>query len=314
MGEATQRALTSRTEATDASHRPHADVEAAQRFRERRITTHDGLSLYAREYGPEDGGRTPLLCLPGITRNCRDFHDLAQHVAADRRVVCPDMRGRGKSDYDPNPKNYRPEPLLGDVLDLITAFGLSRCVILGTSMGGFLAMGVAIARPRALAGVILNDVSPDVNREALAYIASYVTEYKPQPNWQAAARYGRELVGKGWDKDEETWLRLAHQTYSEGPDGMLYLDYDPALVGPLNSLISGRAEQRDLWPLFRALRRVPTLAVRGALSQVLTAETLHKMAQEKPDLEAVTVAGVGHAPLLDEPEAASAIDGFLARI
>lgn len=308
-----QRALT-RAETAEASAPPQADGASQRLFREHRITTQDDLSLYAREYGPETGGRTPLLCLPGITRNCRDFHDLAQHVAADRRVVCPDMRGRGKSDYDPNPKNYRPEVLLGDVLDLMTALGLSRCVTLGTSMGGFLAMGIAIVRPRALAGVILNDVSPDVNREALGYIASYVTEYKAQPNWLAAASYGRELVGKGWDKDDETWLRLAHQTYSEGSDGMLYLDYDPALVGPLNNLIRGRAERFDLWRLFRALRRVPTLAVRGALSQVLTAETLRKMAQEKPDLDEVTVAGVGHAPLLDEPEAIAAIDGFLARI
>ena len=287
---------------------------AASGFRERWISTQDNRSLYVREYGPRAGGRTPLLCLPGLTRNCRDFHDLALHLAGERRVVCPDLRGRGRSARETDWRNYRPETLLGDVMHLMAATDLHPAVIIGTSLGGILAMGVAVMRPRALAGVILNDTGPKMEPEGTRFIAAYIAENKAQPSWEAAAHYVRELVGQTWDKDDATWLRIARQSYSEGPDGKLYLDYDPAIARPLRDTMKGGKPSFDLWQLYGGLRHVPALLLRGEHSIVLTDETVAEMIRAKPDLTSVTVAGVGHAPLLDEPEALRAIDAFLSQL
>ncbi len=290
-----------------------ADEDGAG-FREHRLTAQDGRSLYAREYGPVTGGAVPVLCLPGLTRNHRDFHRLAQRLARDRRVVCPDMRGRGRSDWDPSPRNYRPEVLLLDVIHIITAFRLHPCVLIGTSLGGLLSMGVAVVEPRTVAGIVLNDSSPGSDPQSLHDIARYVDEYKVQPNWDAAARYARELIGRDWSWDDATWLRLARQTYSKGRDGMLHLDYDREIAWPLRQLLAGSGPRRDLWTLFKALKRIPAVAVRGALSNVLSEATFERMTVEKPDLVTVTVPGVGHAPLLEEAEVRHAIDELLARV
>jgi len=289
---------------------PTPEPALATRPRESRVTMQDGRQLFVVEYGPRQDDLPPLLCLPGLTRNRRDFEALAKRLSTARRIVMADMRGRGNSDHDPNPKNYAADKDLSDVLHLLDALRLHDCIILGTSFGGFLAMGVALARPRALRGVILNDVGPHLESGAQKFILDYVTAMKPQPDWAAAAAYARDLIGHGWDKDDNTWQRLARQSYVKGPDGILRLDYDPGIAWPLKHMRS-QADQVDLWALFGALKNVPTLALRGALSGVLLADTLIRMADAKPDLQCVTVPGVGHAPLLDEPAALVAIDEFL---
>jgi len=292
---------------------PAPEPEPPTRPRETRVTMQDGHQLFVAEYGPRHDDLPPLLCLPGLTRNRRDFEALAEGLSAARRVVVADMRGRGNSDHDPNPKNYAADKILGDVLHLLDALRLHDCIILGTSFGGFLAMGIALTRPRALRGVILNDAGPHLEAGAQQFILDYVKAMKPQPDWATAAAYARDLIGQGWDKDDDAWQRLARQSYVEGPDGTLRLDYDPGIAWPLEHM-RNRADQVDLWALFGALENVPTLALRGALSGVLTADTLGRMADAKPDLRCVTVPGVGHAPLLDEPAALAAIDEFLDRI
>lgn len=277
-------------------------------FRARRITARDGLALYVRDYGDPHAPRTPLLCLPGLTRNGADFARLAQRLAADRRVVCPDYRGRGRSERDRNWRHYAPQACLDDLAQVMAALGLERVVVLGTSFGGLLAMGLAVLKPGCVAGVILNDIGPEVRAGGLDRLIAYIATDRPQPDWSAAAAFLRQTLPTLSLRSEDDWLEFARGTYRSGPDGMLHFDWDVRLVRTL-----GAGAVPDLWPLFRAIGRIPALALRGGVSEILAEATFARMADAKPDLVSVTVPGVGHAPSLEEPEARDAIDDFLAR-
>jgi pimeloyl-ACP methyl ester carboxylesterase len=279
-------------------------------FRERRITARDGLSLYLRDYGNALSPKTPLLCLSGLTRNSADFARLAARVSGERRVICPDYRGRGRSDYDPNWRNYEARILLDDIANILAALGIERAVVLGTSLGGLLAMGLAAAKPMAVAGAILNDVGPTVETAGLELILRYISADRPQPDWPTAAQYLRRSLPQLWFASDEDWLDFARGTYREGADGTLHFDWDIRLAWLLRK---SRGAAPDLWPLYRALGRVPVLALRGATSDILSAMTFERMARENPALAAVTVPGVGHAPSLDEAVAREAVDEFLHR-
>lgn len=279
-------------------------------FHERWITSQDGLKLYYRDYGNPLSARTPLLCLTGLTRNSADFADLAERHAGERRVLCPDYRGRGRSAYDANWRNYQPPVYLNDIAHLLAAAGTHRVIVLGTSLGGLLAMGLAVLRPTTVAAAVLNDIGPDVIGGGIARILDYIGVDHPQPDWASAAAYLRQLLPTLSIKTEEGWLKMARATYRAGPDGMLHFDWDVNLARPFAVATNAIP---DLWPYFRALRRIPTLAFRGALSDVLSAETFERMALAKPDLERVTVADVGHAPNFNEPDAAAAVDAFIRR-
>jgi pimeloyl-ACP methyl ester carboxylesterase len=279
-------------------------------FRERRVTSRDGLTLYTRDYGDPFSPRTPLLCLPGLTRNSADFARLAGRLCRDRRVLCPDYRGRGRSDYDPDWRHYEAHTLLDDLANLLAALGVERVVVLGTSLGGILAMGLAVLKPMALAGAILNDIGPVVEGGGLGQILAFIALDRPQPDWPTATQFLRRTLPHLGLASDEDWLEFARGTYREGADGALHFDYDVRLVRPL---AAGTAAVPDLWPYFRALGRVPALALRGEASDILSAATLERMAREKPDLVSVTVPGVGHAPSLDEASARKAIDEFLER-
>jgi pimeloyl-ACP methyl ester carboxylesterase len=284
------------------------------RFRERFFTSQDGLRLYFRDYGGGGAGgrdRPAVLCLPGLARNSKDFHHVAQRLAFERRVVCPDYRGRGRSDYDPNWRNYEARTYVGDLRHLLAALNLHRVVVIGTSLGGMLAMALAVAAPQALEGAVINDVGPEVDAAGLGRIVRYIRGCRPQPDWEAAARYLRQSMPNLSIETNEDWIKLARNTYRERDDGLLHPDWDANLAKPL---LRKREPPPDLWPLFRALRPVPTLALRGGASDVLSAETFARMKAEKPDLVQVTLAGVGHPPFLGEPEAVAAIDAFLASL
>lgn len=284
-------------------------------FRDGFLTAEDGLRLYYRDYGHDgrarERRRTPVLCLPGLARNAKDFHDLALRLAGERRVVCPDYRGRGRSAYDPNWRNYEARTYVNDLRHLLAALGLHRVVVIGTSMGGLLAMALAVAAPTALAGVVINDVGPEVDPRGLERIVAYLRGCTPQSDWQAAARYLRGRLPDLPISSDEGWIKLARNTYREGEDGRVYPDWDPNMV---KALLRRKGPAPDMWPLYRALRRVPALALRGGASDVLNAETFARMKAEKPDLVQVTLEGVGHPPFLHQPPAFTAIESFLASL
>ncbi len=280
-------------------------------FRERRITAQDGLSLYVRDYGDPIAAPPPVLCLGGVSRNSRDFEALAPHLAAHRRVVCPDYRGRGRSDYDSDWRNYNPRVYLRDALDVMTALDLHRAVVIGTSMGGLLAMALASARPGALGAVVLNDIGPEIDPSGIARIKTYLSADGRRADWDEAIAVVKRNFRHGGLTSREGWLTFAKRIYREDAGGGLRHDFDPAIV---KQFLSAPAGPASYWPAFRALRRFPVLAIRGDLSDILSLETFERMAAEKPDLIAITLAGVGHAPLLDEPEFVSAIDDFLDRL
>lgn len=284
--------------------------ESPPGYRERAYTSQDGLRLYYRDYGDRLSPKTPILCLAGLTRNSADFHPIAQRLAAGRRVVCPDYRGRGRSDHDADWRRYNPVTYVNDVRHLLAAAGLHRVAIIGTSMGGILAAFMAVAMPAAVAGVVLNDVGPEVDAVGLSRIIAYISEDRPQPDWETAAQHLRDILPDPAHHDAEGWIRVARATYREGDDGLLHFDWDTNLVKPL---IKGGYATGDFWPAFRALRRVPLLVVRGGKSDVLSEATLGRMADRLPGLAQVTVPGVGHVPSLSEPEAVEAIDALVAR-
>ncbi len=290
-------------------------------YRERRYTAQDGLSLYFRDYGDALSTVRPVLCLGGLTRNSKDFHDFATRLAGRRRVVCPDYRGRGRSDYDPDWRHYRSEVYAGDLFHLLAAANLHGVVICGISLGGLLAMGLAVLAPALIAGVILNDVGPEVDQAGLSRILDYVGHDHPQADLKTAAAYLRKLQPGLQLGGEEAWRAFAAATFREAADGLLHVDWDVRLARALDHDVpdlwpyyGALKPLPDLWPYYGALKPLPVLALRGARSDVLTAETFERMAAAKPDLIRVTVPGVGHVPSLGHPQVERAIDDFLSEI
>lgn len=277
-------------------------------YREATISAQDGLALYYRDYGDSLASKTPLLCLTGLTRNSADYAAVAQRLSRERRVLCPDYRGRGRSAYDRNWRNYDPYVYISDISHILAATGVGRAVVVGTSMGGLLAMGLAVLRPSLIAGVVLNDIGPNVSNPGLDRILGYVGVDHAQSDWASAIRFLKELTPGLAPKADEAWWRThAEATYRKGDDGLLHFDWDVAIAKPLDQ----QRAAADLWTMFRGLRAIPTLAFRGALSDVLTEDVFRRMALEKPDLVCVTVPDKGHTPSLTEPEATEALDAFL---
>lgn len=285
-------------------------------FEERRWRSADGLSLYGRDYAGTGGdARLPLVCLHGLTRNSKDFEEVAPLLAASgRRVLVPDIRGRGRSERDPNPAHYHPRVYARDVLGMMDALGIGRAIFLGTSMGGLITMILATKRPRAVAGSILNDVGPEVAPEGIARILGYAGKPVTIDDWGDAVDYVRRTNGIAFPHfGEADWRRLAARTFREGADGPI-LDYDPAIASA-----PGKAPPRwatpVAWLLFGKLaRRRPTLLIRGAHSDIITAEIAARMARRAPSLRVAEVPGVGHAPTLTEPAALAAIEQYLADV
>jgi pimeloyl-ACP methyl ester carboxylesterase len=279
------------------------------------IPTRDGLNLFLRDYAPvgEVQG-LPVLCLHGLTRNSADFEGVAPAIAAlGRRVLVLDARGRGWSDRDPDPTRYRPDIYALDVLDALDALGIARAVFVGTSMGGIITMLVAVQAPARVAAAVLNDVGPEINPVGLARIANYVGKSEPVRSWPDMAALVKASNGIAFpDADEAFWQTMARRVAQQLPDGSVALAYDPAIAKAF-----GRPQPvppPSLIPLFEALAKVPVLAIRGALSDVLSEEGVAVMRRIKPDLETAEVPRVGHAPTLEEAKARNALAAFLARV
>jgi len=273
----------------------------------------DGLTLRYRDYAGRID-RPPVLCIPGLTRNARDFEPVAEALTGQWRVICADLRGRAMSDYARDSASYQPGQYTADVLALLDHLGLPRVVAVGTSLGGIVTMLLALLAPERLAGVVLNDIGPQVEAAGLARIRGYVGQGRSFPTWMHAARGLREQGGVAYpDFTLADWLRLAKRLMAVGPGGRIAFDYDMKIAEPFQAP-AGAAPEFDMWPAFRALAGRPLLAVRGELSDILSAVTLERMAREVAGLETVTVPRTGHAPTLEEPVACEAIARLLARV
>lgn len=280
------------------------------------ISARDGLMLHARDYGPLAAPALPVVCLPGFARTAADFHELALALSGDearpRRVLALDYRGRGRSGYDSNWKNYDIRVELDDMIQLLTAAGIEQAVFVGTSRGGLLTMALAAARPGLIKGAVLNDVGPVIDARGLLRIRGYVGKL-PQPRSFAE---GAEILKRLSDQQfplfgADEWDMMARRTWTER-DGKLATDYDPNLMKVLEEL-DLEAPLPVLWGYFAGLNAVPLLAIRGANSDLLAEKTLVEMAERHPDCQTFIAPGQGHAPLLGQPDMVRRIGKLVAR-
>ncbi|AZN99006.1 alpha/beta hydrolase [Mesorhizobium sp. M9A.F.Ca.ET.002.03.1.2] len=272
----------------------------------------DGLQLHARVYGEANSGHWPVVCLPGLTRNCRDFHELAVHLStrAERKVVAFDYRGRGQSAYDPDISHYTVGVEAGDILAGLAALGIEDAAFIGTSRGGLIIHVLGAMRPVALKAIVLNDIGPVVEAGGLAHIRSYL-DRAPKPKTRTEA-VGAQRGAHGSDFPglaEADWERMVSALYRETAEGLMP-DFDPKLVDTLAGLDLSQ-KLPDLWPQFEALAAMPLLAIRGANSKLLSAETLEQMRKRHPCIETIMVEGQGHAPFLETGGLPGAIAAFL---
>jgi pimeloyl-ACP methyl ester carboxylesterase len=277
--------------------------------------SNDGLRLHFRDYPArtENAHRPPILCIPGLTRNARDFENVAARLAGDWRVICVDLRGRGDSAYAKDAMSYVPLTYVQDMEALLRAENIERFVALGTSLGGLITMLLASTRPGRVIGALLNDVGPQLEPEGLARIRDYVGQGRSFPTWMHAARALSEAqaaVFPGYGVSE--WLDVAKKTMKVGAGGRIVYDYDMKIAEPF--AVPGGEAGVDLWPTMAGLSSAPVLIVRGALSDVFSTATAQRMLTMLPKGRLLTVDNKGHAPTLEEPEVTSAIDALLAQV
>jgi pimeloyl-ACP methyl ester carboxylesterase len=279
-------------------------------------TAGDGLRLHYRDYGggeAEGKARPPVLCLPGLTRNARDFEGVADRLKGEWRLICVELRGRGQSEYAKDPMTYLPPVYWQDVEALIKALGLQRFILFGTSLGGLITMLLAMADNKRIAAALLNDIGPDLEPQGLDHIRSYVGRSQSWPTWLHAARAICEMQRDRYpDWDTAQWLVYAKRLCRLTQSGRVVFDYDMRIAEPFKA--PGGDTGFDLWSAFAGLKGVPSLVVHGEISDLLSRATVERMLAENPAMEAATVPRVGHAPTLDEPEAQAGIDRLLARI
>jgi pimeloyl-ACP methyl ester carboxylesterase len=272
----------------------------------------DGLRLHYRDYAGNPS-RPPIVCIPGLTRNARDFEGVAARLAGDWRVICVDLRGRGESAHARDSSTYMPLAYVEDMEALFGALGLERVILFGTSLGGLITMLLALRDNSRIAAALLNDIGPVLDLTGLDRIRSYVGKSQAWPTWLHAARFLQEAQGDVYPKwDLDRWLVHAKRVCRLTSSGRIVFDYDMRIAEPFKAPEGPVGV--DLWPAFRALAGRPALVVRGAHSDLLSEATVTAMKAENPDLESVTIPDVGHAPTLDEPEAQAAIDRLLARV
>lgn len=277
--------------------------------------SNDGLRLHYRDYpaDPEHAGKPPIICIPGLTRNARDWEGVAERLAGQWRVLCVDLRGRGESAYAKDPMTYVPLTYLQDLEALIRALELDRFILFGTSLGGLLSMLVGAAERPRVAAVLINDIGPKIDEEGVARIRTYVGRTANWPTWVHAARDMGDIHGECFpDWRLEDWLVFAKRVAKLSNSGRIVFDYDMRIAEPFK--IAAPVAGLDMWSAFAALKDVPTLVVRGETSDILSPETMARMGEGHARMEAVTIPRVGHAPTLDEPEAQAAIDRLLAKV
>jgi len=286
-------------------------------FTEHEVMASDGLRLYYRKFRG-DPQRTAVLCLPGLTRNSRDFEELAPHISSSARriVVTPDLRGRGRSASDPEWRNYRPQVYARDVLSVLDAAGLSRVIVIGTSLGGIVGMLLASLYRTRTAGLVLNDIGPVLDVAGMVRIASSAGTARAVSSWAEAAADARAANVQVYsDFSDADWMTFAHRVYRQEAPDRIIRDVDPNV---------GRAVREpgdvptdavpDFWTAFDSLSGLPILCLRGELSDLLSAATVARMAERHPGMHSIEIPRRGHAPTLDEPDSRAAIDAFIERL
>jgi pimeloyl-ACP methyl ester carboxylesterase len=281
-------------------------------YTERFLRVPDGLSLFARDYAPAGGEARglPVICLHGLTRNSADFDVLAERIAAiGRRVIVPDVRGRGRSDNDPVPDRYRPNIYVGDTVAWLDALAVPRAVFIGTSMGGVITMLAAVTAGERIAAAVLNDIGPEIDPRGIARIGSYVGKEGPYASWDEAIAAVRDIQRDNFPgRDDVFWQKFSHCVLRER-EGRVEYAYDPAIAATF-----GGAPPASMLPLFEALAKAPVLVIRGALSNLLSEQGVETMKRVKPDLDYAEVPSVGHAPTLNESVSWNAIEKFLMKL
>jgi pimeloyl-ACP methyl ester carboxylesterase len=283
-------------------------------WRSFRCRSQDGLSLHNRVYGGAGHARLPVVCLPGLARTSADFHELAVHLSSHsqrpRQVIAMDYRGRGRSDFDPLPANYDIRIEMQDVQDVLTAAGIHEAVIVGTSRGGLITMGLSAVRPGLIRAVVMNDIGPVIEGRGLARIKGYVGKL-PQPrDFAEAVTLIKRMASEHFPKlTPQEWDRFARRTFRE-KDGKLTADYDPMLFRTLEAF-DLENPLPVLWQLFEGLKGVPLLTIRGEHSDLFSAQTQKEMLARHPLAEAYLATGEGHAPLLGDNAALRRITTFI---
>ncbi|PHZ85843.1 alpha/beta fold hydrolase [Paremcibacter congregatus] len=284
-------------------------------FEEKYYTSQDGLTLYYRDYASgENTTRPPLLCLHGLTRNSKDFHQFALKMRPSYRVISLDMRGRGQSDYDPVYVNYQIPTYVQDVQTLLKKEGLSEVVAVGTSMGGLISMTLGVLNPSVLKGIILNDIGPEIDPKGIARISQYLGKNVPLKNWSHAVMGVKTISGPLFpDYSADEWEEFTRNSFRQRDDGQIVADYDPH-IGTAIAESAENAVPPDLWPLFGALAPIPIMTLRGEASDILSADTLNKMAERHPEFTKVTIANRAHTPDLREAHSQEVISSFLNKL
>jgi len=276
------------------------------------VAASDGLKLHALDYGDSRSPLLPVVCLPGLSRTAEDFTPLATALAKDRRVLALDLRGRGRSGYDRDPKNYNIAVETDDVITVMTALAVGPAIFVGTSRGGLVAMTLATKRVDLIAGVVLNDVGPVVDTTGVMRIQSYVGKLRQPASYEEGAEILRDISDNQFPNlTEADWLAAAKRAWRE-ERGRLVVTYDPALTHTLET-VSPDTPFPTLWAEFDAMGEVPLMVVHGANSDILSAATVTAMQARRPDMEVLVVPDQGHAPLLSDARTIAAIAAFAAK-
>jgi len=259
------------------------------------------------EWG-EPGNPRVLVCVHGLTRCARDFDFLARELCGHYRVVCPDVPGRGESDWLKNPMEYAMPTYLGDMVTLIARIGAQSVHWVGTSMGGLIGMTLASLPESPVTRLVLNDIGPVLSAQALDRIATYLGKAPLFPSFEAAEQFVRVVAAPFGPHDDAQWRFLTEHVVRREQDGTYRFRYDPAVAVPFNA--ESPHKDVELWSVYDAVR-CPTLVMRGEHSDLLSRETAARMAERGPRAKCVEIAGIGHAPTLMHADQIAIVRSFL---
>lgn len=283
-------------------------------FQEKYYTSNNGLKLYYRDYNAEEKDGTPLLCIHGLTRNSKDFDLFAQHFSAKYRVISIDVRGRGQSEYDPNNMNYQIPVYAQDVISLLAHEKLNQVILIGTSMGGLISMALAAVMPEKFKAIILNDIGPEINPVGLERIARFVGNGIILQTWEQAIAGVKILCENLFpDYNHDNWALFTRNTFREQEDGTIVADYDQDIAIAMKP-IAENIVNIDMWVIFSELTQIPMLTLRGKNSDILSNETLEKMARSHLNFTKVSIENRAHTPDLNEDVSRQEINRFLMKL